>query len=383
MALAAPATVNDALTFDSNPPPASSSASTKGSKGGRMGTMRIKGGMKNFSAMEEEMAQQEEAEKQRAQSIFSGYLKHLKESGMKATWSKRYVVLTKDSLSCHRSADAFKAMKTFELNGDCYVREISQRPGVTDCQNAMELFLSRSKSTVFKGASQRETTEWITAICSVIDTFAASEDDEMEFIDEDEFDFIDEEEEVAAAPSLKEVPVVKPASPVIDFSAEVEQSSGLDDAEEESDESSFEWVDEDEVHKPKESAPSTEKKKKTDEPPADTKPATKPVGNRRPVGAKNPTGQQVPSPGQRGRPLQARQVAGQLRGRPGTPYAGRAPRGRGNPIRARPSGLPTAGRGGAAPASGKSASPASVPAKAPAKSANRVGNLMTMFEAPK
>ena len=121
---------------------------------------------------------------------------------------------------------------------------------------------------------------------------------------------------------------------MINYAAAVSHEAEVDEPSEESDDSSFEWVDEDEVSK-----------------------------------------QEKPPPAQKP-PAQARPPAGRGRGvrdRPPTPHAGRAPtRGRGKSVQ--PSGL---GRGSSTNANRPN------PNAAPPKSANRVGNLLAMFEAPK
>merc|ERR1711879_605853 len=91
-----------------------------------------------------------------------------------------------------------KPLKEIEITSDCYVREISQKAGVTNCQNSLELSYDRKNSIVLKGATQREATEWITSICTVVDALAGDLSDE-------EFEFIDEDVEVGSSTGTKKV----------------------------------------------------------------------------------------------------------------------------------------------------------------------------------
>ena len=52
------------------------------------------------------------------------------------------------------------------------------KTGVTDCRDSLEIFYDKQKSIVLKGANQRDSTEWITAICSVVDALIGDNGDE-------------------------------------------------------------------------------------------------------------------------------------------------------------------------------------------------------------
>jgi len=52
------------------------------------------------------------------------------------------------------------------------------KAGVTDCRDSLEIFYDKQKSIVLKGANQRESTEWITAICSVVDALIGDNDED-------------------------------------------------------------------------------------------------------------------------------------------------------------------------------------------------------------
>ena len=75
-------------------------------KGGRKGTMRVKGpavmnkgGKKSVMSM---YAAPAPVDTPKEPSVIEGYLKLLKESGMKSSWMKRYVTLTNTTLAYYK-----------------------------------------------------------------------------------------------------------------------------------------------------------------------------------------------------------------------------------------------------------------------------------------
>mmetsp|Transcript_17858 Transcript_17858/g.22693 ORF Transcript_17858/g.22693 Transcript_17858/m.22693 type:complete len:439 (-) Transcript_17858:72-1388(-) len=239
--LQAPASTNDELTFEYNPPANTASvASYAKPSGGRAGTMRVKGPavMGGKGAKKSVMSlygppEPKKEEVKREPAVIEGYLKLLKQTGMKSTWLKRYVALTNTSIAYYKAADSPKALKEIAITADCYVREISQKAGVTNCQNALELSYDRKNSIVLKGSSQREATEWITSICTVVDAMTGDiDDDEFEFVDEDEF------EEIEPTTTTK-----KDSDP---FSAPISSTSKSGNLEPQVEQEEFYFYDEDE-----------------------------------------------------------------------------------------------------------------------------------------
>merc|ERR1712232_205694 len=172
---------------------------------------------------------------------------------MKSSWLKRYITLTNTKLEYYTTKDAPSPLKAIEITKDCYVREISQKSGVKDCRDAIQVFYERGKSIILKGTSQRESTEWMTGICNVVDSMIGSEeefDDEFDFVDEDEF--IDEDDFVEE----KAIPVKEPKPFSSDFVEEKTTISAVSTNKSESFSSTpttsigtgddIEWWDEDE-----------------------------------------------------------------------------------------------------------------------------------------
>merc|ERR1712137_148823 len=287
-----PHEVDSQLEFEYNPPTGPSQTSSQipsvpaaGGSRGSKGTMRIKGPSANIF---KQLAQQQTPIEKREPGIMEGNLKLLKQTGMKSTWMKRYVVLHAKSLAYYRSADADKALKSYDLGDDCAVKEVRQITGVSDCKFALEFTKGRN-SVVLKANDQRDMTRWIAGICSAVDHLNG----DLHGSDSDEFSWEEEEttpredadkfsdfsmntfspvpksfkQPSTTATTTSTTTASKPTSSLVTLSdsgvSTTTPTTAKVDAGMESSDDEFEWVDEEEILKEQdEIAKNAEKERK-------------------------------------------------------------------------------------------------------------------------
>lgn len=103
------------MTFEYNPPAATVTPSYNSSKGGRAGTMRIKGNALGKQSVMS-LYSPTEGTPEREPAVIEGYLKLLKQTGMKSTWTKRYIRLTEKELSYYKSAEVINSYFLFTMS---------------------------------------------------------------------------------------------------------------------------------------------------------------------------------------------------------------------------------------------------------------------------
>eukprot|EP01095_Lingulamoeba_sp_RSL-Kostka_P007771 TRINITY_DN2517_c0_g1_i2.p1 TRINITY_DN2517_c0_g1~~TRINITY_DN2517_c0_g1_i2.p1 ORF type:complete len:530 (-),score=206.80 TRINITY_DN2517_c0_g1_i2:299-1702(-) len=116
--------------------------------------------------------------------VLEGYLKMLRQTGMKSTWVKRYFVVSKKMVTVHRNADVGKILVRVDFGDEIrFIYHDETIDGVKLSKDSFEFIYGKRKSLIFKTINKNDINLWRTTIEATMYSYEDEEEEEEYYVE--------------------------------------------------------------------------------------------------------------------------------------------------------------------------------------------------------